>query len=149
MLSHEFDDFKVFSSLEESGYGNLQPAILPHQLEELCKGEPRLENNLASMFGYINRYAHDVYSMMIEQIELSDKRERGEDTNDDFQELKHTDERRHQLHDALIDSINLLSRELAKAGKDNEWMHDFVHEGRAGYARFALLTFYKLHVTMK
>lgn len=148
-MFHEFDDKEIVSNLEESGYGGLKPAIMPQKLEELCGGDPTLEQCLESMFKYVNRYAHDVYSMMIEQMELSEKREQGEDTPDDARALAETDTRRHNLHEALMDSINLLSRELAKKEKDNEWMHEFVHEGRAGYARFALLTFYQLHVTMK
>lgn len=148
-MFHEFDDKAVFGSLEESGYGNLEPAISPEKLQELCEGDSVLERCLEGMFTYVNRYAHDVYSMMIEQMELSEKRENGEDSPEDFQALKETDERRHHLHNALMDSINLLSRELAKREKDNEWMRDFAHEGRAGYARFALLTFYKLYVNIK
>jgi hypothetical protein len=148
-MFHEFDDTEVVSKLEESGYGSLEPAIRPEQLEELCRGDPTLEQCLSSMFKYVNRYAHDVYSMMIEQMELSEKREKGEDTPEEARALAETDERRHHLHEALMDSVNLLSRELGKKGKDNEWMREFVNEGRAGYARFALLTFYRLHVTIK
>lgn len=148
-MFHEFDDAEITSKLEESGYGHLEPPIRPEELRGLCEGDPILEQCLGSMFKYVNRYAHDVFSMMIEQMELSEKRERGEDTPEEAAELKRTDERRHNLHEALMDSINLLSRELAKRDKDNEWMHEFAHDGRAGYARFALLTFYKLHVSVK
>lgn len=148
-MHHEFENEKVTSRLEESGYGSLQPAILPEKLEDICKEDPTLKQSLESMFTYVTRYAHDIYSMMLEQRELSDKRERGENTLEDAQELARTDERRHNLHEALIDSVNLLSRELAKRDKDNSWMNEVVSNGRAGYARFALLTFYRIHVKVK
>lgn len=148
MLHHEFEDKDIMTGLEQSGYGSLQPSILPEKLTELCEKDPVLAQCAEGMFTYVNRYAHDVYSMIIEQMELAEKREKGEDTQEDTKMLAETDERRHHLHNALIDSINLLSRELGKRGLDNEWMHDFAHEGRAGYARFALLTFYRLHVKM-
>lgn len=147
-MFHEFEDTEIASRLEKSGYGDLSPAIEPKRLKEICAGDPVLEQCLESMFSYANRYAHDVYSMMIEQIELSEKRERGEDTPEDAQELAETDKRRHNLHEALIDSVNLISRELAKREKDNEWVRELVNGGRSAYGRFALLTFYKLHVTI-
>ncbi|TXI12243.1 MAG: hypothetical protein E6Q68_04125 [Polynucleobacter sp.] len=87
--------------------------------------------------------------MMLEQIALAKKREQGENTREDAELLAQTDERRHHLHNALMDSINLMSRELNKKGKDIEWMRPLVENGRAGYATFALLTFYRLHVTIK
>ncbi len=148
-MFHEFEDQDIVSKLEETGYGSLSPAIMPEKLEEICSGDAILEQCLKSMFSYINRYAHDVYSMMIEQIELSEKKEKGIDTREDSQALAETDERRHNLHEALMDSINLLSRELGKKEKDNTWMHEFSHSGRGGYATFALLTFYRLHVKVK
>lgn len=148
-MHHEFEDMEVMSKLEESGITSLTPPILPEELKEVCLGDPLLEQCLESMFKYVNRYAHDVYSMMLEQMELSDKRKKGEDTPEDAQALIETDLRRHNLHEALMDSINLLSRELAKKEKNIEWMRDFSNEGRAGYARFALLTFYRLHVNIK
>ncbi len=148
-MFHEFDDNAVFSQLEESGYGNLEPAISPLELQKLCEGDEILEQLRLSVIKYVHRYAHDVYSMMIEQIELSEKREKGEDTQEDAEAIHETDERRHNLHNALIDSINALSRELVKKEKDAEWMRELQQGGRPAYAKFALLTFYKLHVTMK
>lgn len=148
-MFHEFNDTEVANKLEEAGYGNLRPAISPEALRALCEDDPLLTRCLESMFKYVNRYAHDVYEMLLQQMELSEKREKNEDTKEDFEELKRTDERRHNLHEALMSSIDLVSRELGKRGKNNEWMREFVHEGRAGYARFALLTFYRLHVKMK
>lgn len=148
-MHHHFEDKEVVAELEGSGYGGLQPAILPEKLTEICENDPILKQCLEGMFGYVNRYAHDVYSMMVEQMELAEKREQGTDTREDAKELAEIDERRHHLHNALMDSINLLSRELGKRNLNNEWMHDFAHDGRAGYARFALLTFYRLNVKLK
>ena len=148
-MHHEFETEKIISTLEDSGYRELRPSILPEELEALCVGDPVLETCLKNMKTYIDRYAHDVYSMMIEQLELSEKRTRGEDTREDAENLAQTDERRHHLHNALMDAINLTSRELSKRNKDIEWMRPLVENGRAGYATFALLTFYRLHVNIK
>lgn len=149
-MHHELETTNsLVSKLETSGYGELQPSILPHELEALCLGDPTLETCFTSMKTYVHRYAHDVYSMMLEQIALAKKREQGENTREDAELLAQTDERRHHLHNALMDSINLMSRELNKKGKDIEWMRPLVENGRAGYATFALLTFYRLHVTIK
>jgi hypothetical protein len=48
----------------------------------------------------------------------------------------------------MISSVNLVSRELAKRGEDIEWMREVTAGGRASYAKFALLTFYKLYSIM-
>ena len=97
------------------------------------------------MISYCNRHAHDVFNMMYEQKLLQEMRARGEDTQEAYEELKIIDTKRHNLHNAMIDSVNLLSRELTKKDKDISWMNDIVANSRAGYANFALLTFYSLH----
>ena len=148
MLNHEFQDSEIVSKLEESGYNSLNPAILPQELEKICAGDARLEQCLREMFTYVNRYAHDVYSMMVEQIELSEKRADNNDTPEDYEALRETDLKRHNLHEALIDSINILSKELNRQEKDAEWMRELVSGGRPAYTRFALLTFYRLHVKL-
>jgi hypothetical protein len=65
-----------------------------------------------------------------------------------YEELRVLDRNRKNLHDAMISSVNLVSRELAKRGEDIEWMREVTAGGRASYAKFALLTFYKLYSIM-
>lgn len=42
------------------------------------------------------------------------------------------------MQPATIDSINILSRNLAEKGKDNGWMRRIVPGGRIAYAKFAI-----------
>lgn len=101
------------------------------------------------MFSYCVRYAHDVFTMMLEQKKVEQKRIGGEDTKEEFQELKEIDTRRHILHEAMIGSVNTVMREFNKQGKNDAWMREISSEGRAGYARFALLTFYQIYSKVK
>ena len=147
MLFHppELPDNEIIATMEHHGYTPLEPSINPQDLQKLCKGDPLLEQVCTSMLSYCRRYAHDVFEMLYEQKVVEDMRIKGEDTQEAFQELKELDERRHRLHDAMIDSVNLVSRKLAEKGKDIEWIREIKNNGRAGYATFALLTFYKMY----
>ena len=138
----------MFQKMEESGYGSLEPAITPNALRGLCEDDPVLLSCYEQMNKYCIRYAHDVFNMMYEQKKLEEFREKGEDTKEMYEELKIIDSNRHNLHEAMMDAVNLVSRELAKRSKDNEWMRDVVSGGRASYATFAILTFYNLYSTI-
>jgi hypothetical protein len=135
--------------MEDSGYGTLEPAITPKNLRELCENDLVLLKCYEQMTTYCTRYAHDVFSMMSEQNKLSIAREENKDTPEMYEELRVIDRNRHNLHEAMIASVILVSRELAKRKLDNEWMRDIVASGRAGYATFAMLTFFNLHATIK
>lgn len=145
---HETEPEEIFHTMEESGYSSLSPAIDPEDLRELCEDVPVLKTCYEQMITYCTRYAHDVFNMMYEQSLLSDLREKGEDTEEMYEELKVIDSNRHNLHEAMMDSVNLLSRQLAKHDKDNEWMREVIAGGRASYATFAMLTFYRMYSTM-
>lgn len=145
---HELETFTITDSMEKSGYASLEPAITPEALRDLCKDDPLLMTCLESMNKYCKEYAHDVFNMMYEQKLIEEMRENGEETREAYEELVVIDRNRHNLHEAMMDSVNLVSRELVKKGKDNEWMRELVAGGRATYATFALLTFYKLYSTM-
>ena len=146
---HQNNPEELFSQLEESGYGSMKPAITQEDLEELCAGDQTLQLCHKQMNEYCTRYAHDVFNMMYEQSRLSELREKDEDTEEARAELKVLDTNRHNLHEAMMDSVNLMSRQLAKKEKDNEWMRELVAGGRAGYATFAMLTFYNIYSTIK
>ena len=145
---HEIETTEIVNSMEEVGYGSLEPVISPEALKALCEDDPTLLTCYESMNSYCNRYAHDVFNMMYEQKVIEEMREKGENTREAYEEIVTIDRNRHNLHEAMMDSINLVSRELGKRGKDNEWMRDLVAGGRAAYATFAMLTFYKLYSIM-
>lgn len=142
---HNTDPEKLFHQMEESGYDSLSPAIEPEKLRAICEKDPTLLEVYKQMITYCKRYAHDIFNMMHEQALLADLREKGEDTPEMYQELQVIDHNRHNLHEAMMDSVNLMSRELAKRNEDIEWMREVVAGGRASYAKFAILTFYKIY----
>lgn len=72
----------------------------------------------------------------------------GDDIQEAFAELKYIDQARHRLHSAMIDSVNILSRNMDEQGKDIEWVREVSTQGRAGYATFAMLTFYHSYCIM-
>ncbi len=145
IFNHELETGEITQAMENEGYSSLEPAISPEKLKNLCENDPILIQCYESMISYCNRYAHDVFNMMYEQKIIEEMNKNKEDTTEAYEELKVIDRNRHNLHEALMDSINLLSRELAKREIDNTWMHEVVSGGRATYGIFALLTFYKLY----
>lgn len=150
ILNHDpFPDNKIISSMEDHGYKTLNPAISPEQLLKECEDNPILLKLYEQMIKQCQAYAHDVFSMMYEQKIIEEMRTRGENTREAMLELGEIDKIRHNSHESLMDSINILSRALAKNGKDNSWMNEVVSGGRATYAVFALLTFYKMGVNVK
>lgn len=145
---HDENQQELLKKMEDSGYGSMEPAINPHDLKNVCKGEPILLTCYEQMNTYCIRYAYDVFNMMYEQRKLEEFREVKEDTAEMYEELQIIDKNRHNLHEAMMDSVNLLSRELAKREIDIEWMREVSSGGRASYAKFAMLTFYKLYSIM-
>ncbi|MFA6608757.1 MAG: hypothetical protein WCT07_02505 [Candidatus Paceibacterota bacterium] len=149
-FQHEpFSDKEVVSSMETHGYNTLRPAITPEDLREQCEGNPILIKLYEQMIKQCKSYAHDVFSMMNEQKIIEEMKSKGEDLEEAMAELRNIDELRHNSHESLMDSINILSRNLAKEEKDISWMREVSSGGRATYAIFALLTFYSLSVSIK
>ncbi len=145
---HETNPVELFHTMEDSGYGSLSPAIDPDDLHTLCEDDPVLLSCYQEMITYCERYSHDVFNMMYEQRLLGEMREKGEDTQEMYDELKVIDTNRHNLHEAMMVSVNVVSRELAKREKDIEWMREVSSGGRASYAKFAMLTFYSKYSRM-
>jgi hypothetical protein len=146
-LHHELED--IAQEMKSEGYEDYAPVIDPETLQKLCEGVPRLEVLFTHMVDYCYRYSHDVFTMLREQKRLEELRKKGLDSREDYLEVREMDEKRHRLHEAMIQSVNSLSLELSKQGRDNTWMEEIVSNGRAGYAQFALLTFYKNYVRVK
>ncbi len=148
------DTEEITENMEKNGYALENPVIDPNELKSLCEGDTILMQCYESMISYCYRYAHDVFNMLYEQKIIEEMREKGEDTKEAYEEMVVIDANRHLLHNALMDSINLVSRELAKKNKDNSWLREIIGNkqweyARAEYATFALLTFYKLYSRVK
>lgn len=121
--------------------GGVKPVKTYVELVDLCKGSESLESLLASFKEYAIRYSRDVWSMQ----EFLDKG--GLDSEGGAENFKEMDQARTRLHNALIDSIAILSRQLAKEGRDNGWVRDLTDGtslNRAACGSFAILLVYEL-----
>lgn len=108
----------------------LKPVISEQELEAMCEGHPDLEELLAEMLEYMYRYTADV----CENEMLGKKLQRGEIEPEEF---ARSDEKRTSLHEAMMDSVNILSRALGRNNLDNTWIGRLKGH-RAHYARLAL-----------
>lgn len=123
-LFHKYPE-EVSGNIESEN--RLKPVVDVAYLESLCEGSELLENLLQEMLTYCYRYAETSIRFRQALQEL--------DNPDKAKEIAALDEETRTVHNAAIDSINLFSRELAKAGKDNSWMEKVVGH-RAYYAKF-------------
>ena len=116
--------------------GITNPFISLQSLEALCLGNETLEFCLREVVLISLRYTETV--CRFEQIVL-----RGQASNED-DSRKEIETLRTAVHDSCIDSINVLSRNLKKAGKDNSWMKQVIAGNRPAYAKFAILTAFEV-----
>jgi hypothetical protein len=107
------------------------PAISLSELEAICEGSPVLEKLLGIMLKSCIEYTISVANWKKKMIQNHGQ------IDEEFQEL---DDSRRSIHNRAIDDINILSRALAKNGKDNSWMSTAGMDGknRAAYMRFAI-----------
>ena len=127
-------------------FKGLEPVITEGELYHYAEQVPELKPLIDSFIRYAERYADDVWSMheMLINGTL--------DTEEGVEEYANMDATRTRLHDALIDSIAILSRALAKNGLDNEWVReltDGVTLNRAACGSFALVLVYRRYLDNK
>lgn len=114
----------------------LQPTISSKELEGLCEGNEDLQELLQSTFDQCARYTEDVARFLQLEAEGQAAKESGE--------LYEIDKKRTLTHNATIDNINILARELSRQGRDGSWVKRLAGN-RAAYTKFALtLTFNRL-----
>jgi hypothetical protein len=137
-----FENVTVNSSRIHEMHENfkgLEPVITESKLYQYAEQVPELKSLVNSLIGYAERYADDVW-LMHEMLINSTL-----DTEEGVEEYANMDTARTRLHDALIDSIAILSRALVKNGLDNEWVReltDGVNLNRAACGSFALVLVY-------
>ena len=104
-------------------------------LEEQTKGDPLLEKLLQDMKNYCERYTESValYNEFLQ---------RGFDRRDEGSEKENLDTTSRIIHNATIDSINILARALKNAGKDTSWIEK-LGKSRAAYGYLAIALTYK------
>lgn len=134
----------ALEDMRSGSYEEFPIEITEERLEELCHGSEQLEGLKDELMSYCCRYMTDVLKMQEQLMQ-------GIDDEDAAEKYKEQDDARTRLHNTVIDSFNILSRALAKEGRDNSWMAPLVHTGgdiRAGYKRLALLLAYRHYLKM-
>jgi len=116
-----------------------KPIISLEELEKGCEGDEDLEELLGEMLSRCLRYTESVARYKEVAMEI------GEADTIDFQSVfRDVDELRSRTHDVTVDSINIISRELTRKGKNSAWINQLAGN-RAAYGRFAItLTFSRL-----
>lgn len=110
----------------------LTPIVDLEKLKEEVTEDPVLEKLTEDAIEYCERYTETVAAFHEILSNL---------TRDNQKEFEEIDQTRKIVHDAAVDSINILSRALAKSGRDSSWIKMF--KSRADYGKFALVTTYK------
>ncbi|MDB5244451.1 MAG: hypothetical protein JWN18_321 [Parcubacteria group bacterium] len=115
----------------ETHLKELLPVISEQALRALCKGDPTLEQLFNELIKYSCRYAADVMRMQEALIATGTP-----DSVASAEEFAQADASRTRLHNTTIDQFNILSRALARAGRDNEWRREL--HGRADMGLLAV-----------
>lgn len=114
-------------------YEDLKPPVEKEYLMSLCEGDAELTELFEEMVEYFYRYTRDV--CMMESL----KHEK-DGIENNLEEIRNLDVQRTALHNAMIDSVKILVRNLGNKGKDVSWFSNIDKMGRTGYAQLALLT---------
>lgn len=113
----------------EKNERQINPYISFLELEKICKGDEDLEGLLDQVVLYSLKYTETV--CRFEQIVKIKK--------DDAEVRKDIEDLRTNTHNATIDAINILARNMRKKSKDSSWISKVSMEGRPGYMKFAIL----------
>ena len=73
---------------------------------------------------------------------------RGQESNED-ETRSEIEKVRSSVHDATNTSIDILSRSLKKAGRDNSWVKKLKAGQRAAYGKFAILIAFETVLSTK
>lgn len=112
----------------------LNPLIEFGAIREMCEGNAVLEKLFSDMENYSEKYVETLakYQELINQ-----------DVDRDIKtELAKLDQDSRIVHDAAIDSVNILSRNMEKFGKNGSWIEKF-NKSRALFGRFMVINIYK------
>lgn len=123
----------TFEEMERE-LGDPERLRLPVDLEKLREevAEEGLKKLIDSTIQYCERYTESVAAY--KELLTDPSRDKADQAQLDMTE--------HVVHDATVDAINILARELKKAGYDTRWIASF--RSRAEYGRLALLTTYRI-----
>lgn len=114
---------------EKRGFKN--PFITLQGLNSLCESDEALDYCLHEVVIHSLRYTETI--CRFEQIVA-----RGQVSNEDGTR-KEIEKLRTAVHDSTMSSINLLARNMKRAGKDTTWVSKVTANSRASYALFAMM----------
>ncbi len=132
----------------ESEFETIIPPISEGELKEICLENEKLTELLEQMLDYASRYVRDVWEMQ----SLLERQGDYTDQNEWAELYAEADDKRGQLHDTYVDSIAILSRNMAKAGLDIEWVRELAPTGtleRSSCGRFAIMLMFERYKTYK
>jgi len=89
----------------------------PTWLESEIKGDQILEKLWQNVKAYAYQYTEVVCEFMEDQLRGNDR--------ESLEDRQFIDEKRKRKHDAFIDSLGILSRNMRKCGKDGSWYEMF------------------------
>lgn len=105
------------------------------KIETDCQGDEQLEE-------YFNKMVESCYNyttIVCEYERIASDFSRDLIDNEEFgRRLEEIEPRRSAVHNATIDSFNILSRLMAKKGKDNSWVGELAAGGRVVYGNYAI-----------
>lgn len=110
------------------------------RIKEICGDDNDLNQLLGDVREYCIRYAQ----ILFKYDHLLKEFEKEENSEAPLEKLRGLNEERGVAHDALIDSVQILARNMKKADRDISWISQIGgKENRAAYARFALAAAYR------
>ncbi len=128
----EIPKFIAENSLDQKAEGI---AEVFSRIENDCQGDKVLEDYFQKTIESCYNYTTVVCDF--ERVFQAEKD--GQLDPEEFREkFAEVDQRRSSIHNATIDSFNILSRLMAERGKDNSWIKPLVNSGRVAYGNLAI-----------
>jgi hypothetical protein len=105
------------------------------QIEKDCAGQEQLQEYLEELRSYCYQYTE----IVLQFSQLFEDNASGKISEEEYKSsYANIDAARSIVHDATIDAFNILSRLMAKNGKNNDWVKPLAQGGRIAYGNFAI-----------
>lgn len=132
---------QIDEQMLERSVGRFKSRVTAESLRRLCNDNEFLSEILEKLIDDALRYTESICKF--EQIRL-----KYQGTFDENGERAEVEQVRGSIHDVFIQDVNILSRSMARAGKDITWRSK-VGESRAHLGCFALLLSYEIVTDQK
>ena len=132
----------------EKKFEGIEPPITEAELRAECEAYPELVRLIDDMLDYSARYVEDVWKMDA----MIQRRDEYTSTEEWQQAWSKVDGDRSRLHNTLIDSIAILSRNMNERELDIEWVRALAPAGtleRSYCGRFAIMLMFQRYRNFK